>query len=290
MTENAFTDDRPLTAVIRDRNGDFDGDEPVADLHLHTTASDGVLTIAEVPDAAVAGGVEVVAVTDHDRVHPDLDAPVTERDGVTMIRGIELRVETSEQRLDLLGYAVRDTPAIREVTEHIQTDRKERGRKIVENVESHLDVELDIELREGIGRPNIARAIEESDAPYDYEDAFAHLIGNDGPCYVQRYVPDFETGVAALRESCAVVGLAHPFRYPDPEAALERAAELDAVERFYPYGGGSAAKEDVELVERVAAANDLLLTGGSDAHDRTLGVAGPTEDAFAAFAARVPGV
>lgn len=275
--------------MIRDRNGDVDGD-PAADLHLHTTASDGVLTVPEIPEAAAAGGVDVVAVTDHDRVHPDLDAPVTERDGVTIIRGVELRVETPEQRLDLLGYGVRDTPTLREVTGRIQTDRKERGRRMVRKVESRLGVELDVELRDGIGRPNVARAIEESDAPYDYQGAFDDLIGNDGPCYVRRYVPDFETGVDVLRESCAVVGLAHPFRYPDPEAALERAADLDAVERFYPYGGTSAATEDPELVERVAADEELLLTGGSDAHDRTLGVAGPSAEAFAPFAARVPGV
>lgn len=276
--------------MTRDRNGDGDEGRPVADLHLHTTASDGVLTVPELPAAAAAAGIDVVAVTDHDRVHPSLDAPVTERDGVTVIRGVELRVETPAQRLDLLGYGVRDTETLRAVTERIQTDRKERGRKMVERVESRLDVELDVELREGIGRPNVARAIDESDAPYDYEGAFEHLIGNDGPCYVQRYVPDFETGVTALRESCAVVGLAHPFRYPDPEAALDRAADLDAVERFYPYGEGSAAAADGELVERVAAENDLLLTGGSDAHDRTLGVAGPDAESFAAFAARVPGV
>ncbi|ELZ30902.1 metal-dependent phosphoesterase, php family protein [Halogeometricum pallidum JCM 14848] len=276
--------------MIRERNGDGGDEAPAADLHLHTTASDGVLTVPEVPAAATAGGVDVVAVTDHDRIHPDLDAPVTERDGVTVIRGVELRVEAAEQRLDLLGYGVRDTPRVREVTERIQADRKERGREIVERVESHLGVSLDVELREGIGRPNIARAVEESDAPYDYAGAFEHLIGNDGPCYVERYVPAFEEGVEALRDACAVIGLAHPFRYPDPEAALGRAAELDAVERFYPYGGAAAERADTGLVERVAAEHDLLLTGGSDAHDRTLGVAGPPRDAFEAFAARVPSV
>ncbi|MDS0297326.1 PHP domain-containing protein [Halogeometricum sp. S1BR25-6] len=276
--------------MIRERNGDGGDEVPAADLHLHTTASDGVLTVPEVPAAAAAGGVDVVAVTDHDRIHPDLDAPVTEREGVTLVRGIELRVEAANQRVDLLGYGVRDTPAIREMIERIQSDRKERGREIVERVESHLGVSLDIELREGVGRPNIARAVEESDAPYDYAGAFDHLIGNDGPCYVERYVPGFEAGADALRDACAVVGLAHPFRYPDPESALDRAAELDAVERFYPYGGAAADREDAGLVERVAAEHDLLLTGGSDAHDRTLGVAGPPRDAFEAFAARVPSV
>jgi hypothetical protein len=263
---------------------------PVADLHLHTTASDGTLTVAELPEAARDGGVDVVAVTDHDRVHPELDAPVTTLDALTVIRGVELRVDAGDQRVDLLGYAVEDTPAIRAVTARVQRDRKERGRRMVERVEELLGVELDVEFREGIGRPNVARAIEASDAPYDYQGAFDHLIGDDGPCYVQRWVPSFEAGVAALRESCPVVGLAHPFRYPDPRSALSLTSDLDAVERYYPYGGSSAAAEDTDLVESVAADRDLLLTGGSDAHDRTLGVAGPPRSAFERFAARVPGV
>ncbi|RDI71768.1 PHP domain-containing protein [Halopelagius longus] len=276
--------------MIRDRNGEFDGATPVADLHLHTTASDGTLTVSELPAAAREGGVPVVAVTDHDRVHPELDAPVTTLEGVTVVRGIELRVDAGDQRVDLLGYGVEDAPAIRDLTERIQADRKDRGRRIVERVESHLGVSLDVELREGVGRPNVARAIEESDAPYDYQGAFDHLIGDDGPCYVARWVPDFEAGVAALRESCAVVGLAHPFRYPDPESALELTSELDAVERFYPYGGESKEREDKALLAEYVERNDLIATGGSDAHEKTLGVAGPPRDAFEAFAARVPGV
>ncbi|MFA1609595.1 PHP domain-containing protein [Halobellus rubicundus] len=273
-----------------DRHGDPDGPAPSADLHVHTTASDGVLTVPDLAAAAREGGVDVVAVTDHDRIHPELDAPVTTREGVTVIRGIELRVDAGDQRLDLLGYGVEATGGLRSVTDRIQEDRKRRGAEIVRKVEAHLDVTLDVELREGLGRPTIARAIAESDASYDYKGAFEHLIGDDGPCYVERYVPDAATGVEVLRESCAVVGLAHPFRYPDPDAALDLARDLDAVERYYPYSGSSAEREDPALVDRVAEEADLVRTGGSDAHDRTLGVAGPPAADFDAFAARLPGV
>ncbi|MFB6089684.1 MAG: PHP domain-containing protein [Halobellus sp.] len=272
-----------------DRHGDPDGPSSPADLHVHTTASDGVLTVPELAAAACEGGVDVVGVTDHDRVHPDLDAPVTTRDGVTLIRGIELRVDAGDQRVDLLGYGVEATDELRSVTDRIQADRKRRGAAIVRKVEERLGVDLDVELREGLGRPTIARAIEASGAPFDYEGAFAHLIGDDGPCYVERYVPEFEAGVEALRASCAVVGLAHPFRYPDPEAALDLARDLDAVERYYPYSGSSAEREDPVLVDSLADEADLLRTGGSDAHDRTLGVAGPPADEFDRFADRLPG-
>ena len=268
--------------------GGTDGRRPVSDLHVHTVASDGTLTVPEIPGAAEEAGVDVVAVTDHDRIHPELDAPVTVRDGVTLIRGIELRVDAGDQRLDLLGYGVTDTDALRGMTREIQADRKRRAAAIVDRVEAHVGVGIDIELREGVGRPTIARAIADSDAPYDYAGAFEHLIGSGGPCYVAREIPTFHEGVDALREACVVVGLAHPFRYPDPEAALDRARELDAVERYYPYSGASAERADPDRIDAVAADAGLLRTGGSDAHNRTLGVAGPPRSAFEPFADRLP--
>lgn len=244
----------------------------VADLHAHTTISDGTLTLETLSAAAREAGVEAVAVTDHDRVHPGLDEPMSEVDGVTVIRGIELRVDAGFEEVDLLGYGLTETEPLREECDRLQRDRVERGRRIIEKVEARMGIELDIEPREGLGRPHIARAIDESDAPYDYESAFEQLIGNDGPCYVARDVTPFERGVELLSGACSVVGLAHPFRYDDPEAALELCESLDAVERFYPYG--DRGEDDPERVEAVAAEHDLLLTGGTDAHDVELGVAG----------------
>ncbi|MUW14471.1 PHP domain-containing protein, partial [Halorubrum sp. CBA1125] len=159
-------------------------DPIVADLHAHTTASDGSMTVVELSAVAREAGLDWVAVTDHDRVHPDLDAPVVERDGVRLVRGIELRVDAGFERLDLLGYAVEHTEALDAEIERLQRDRRERGAAIVEAVEDRLDVDLDVEPAPGLGRPHIARAIDRSSAPYDYAAAFDELIGADGPCYV----------------------------------------------------------------------------------------------------------
>lgn len=257
---------------------------PVADLHLHTTASDGVLTLEELPDAARAGGVETVAVTDHDCVNSGLDAPVTVRDEVTVIRGIELRVRATEQSVDLLGYAVDPTTELRDELDRLQANRRVRARDIITCVEERLDIALDIDIHDGIGRPHIARAIDESDTEYDYQDAFDRLIGGGGPCYIPRELTSFEHGVRLLTDSCAVVSLAHPFRYPNPDAALALTEHLDAVERYYPYG----RPVDTDHLDTIIEQHDLLATGGSDAHDRTLGRAGPPRDAFERFAARLP--
>jgi predicted metal-dependent phosphoesterase TrpH len=248
----------------------MNGTAPVADLHLHTTASDGVLTIETLPAAARQAGVDWVAVTDHDIVHPELSAPVTVHDGVRIIRGIELRVDAGDCTVDLLGYGVDPTPELTTELERLQEDRQQRGRRIIERVESRLGVDLDIEPRPGIGRPHIARAIADSSAPYDVDRAFAELIGDGDPCYVARSVTSFQRGVTLLSEAASIVSLAHPFRYPDPDAALELATDLDAVEYYYPYDRAV----DTARLDRFREDHDLLATGGSDAHDERLGRAG----------------
>ena len=172
----------------------------VADLHVHTTASDGRLTLSELPTAARRRGVDVVAVTDHDRLHPGLDAPVTALDGVTVIRGVELQVETESGRVDLLAYGVEKTPALRTELDRIQTDRVERARHMAARIEARLGV------------------------------------------------------------------------------------DLDAIERYYPYD----RPVDGARLDGVIERHDLLATGGSDAHDRRLGVAGLSATEYARIASRLP--
>lgn len=258
---------------------------PTADLHVHTDNSDGVLVLDAIPAAAREEGLEAVAITDHDRPHPDLDAPVAEIGGVTIIHGIELRVESPAGRVDLLGYGLDPTPALREEVRRLQRDRTERGAAMIERVEARLGIDLDLEPFEGMGRPHLARAIaDHPDAGYDVRGAFEHLIGDDGPCYVARSIPAFERGRSLLTGACAIVGLAHPFRYDDPAAALDLTADLDAVERWYPYGRAI----DPAPVEAAIEAGDLLATGGSDAHNETLGVAGVDAEAYEAIRTRLP--
>ena len=255
-----------------------------ADLHVHTTVSDGSLAPEAVPAAARDAGLSVVAITDHDRFNPALSAPVTEHDGVTVIHGVELRVSAATGNLDLLGYGVRRTDALAAELDRLQENRVERARSMVACVEDRLDVDLPVSLEPGVGRPHIARAIADAHPDYDVQAAFDSLLGEDCPCYVARDVPTFDRGARLLRESCALVGLAHPLRYPDPAAALSRAASLDAVERYYPYGGDPSP----DPVERAVAAHDLVPTGGSDAHGETLGAAGLDRDAYERVAERLP--
>jgi hypothetical protein len=255
-----------------------------ADLHVHTDNSDGTLAIESVPAAAREAGLAVVGVTDHDRPHPALDAPVVEREGITIVHGIELRVSTPTQRLDLLGYALDPTAELRAEVQRLGANRRERGRQIKACLEDALDVSLALQVDDHTGRPHLARAVlAHPETDYETVEAvFRDLIGSGRSCFVPRAVPDFERGVALLADAASVVGLAHPFRYPDPEAALDRCGALDAVERYYPYD--DADRVDLALLDSAIETHDLLETGGSDAHGTELGLAGldrPTYDRLA---------
>jgi predicted metal-dependent phosphoesterase TrpH len=239
----------------------------VADFHAHTTNSDGSLTLETLPAAAREAGLAAVAVTDHDQLHPNLENPLSKRDGITVVHGVELRVESSAGRVDLLGYGVERTDALVAELSRLQNDRIERAREIVECVESELGVAIDVAFEPGVGRPHIARAIADSAADVGYKAAFEDLIGDGRPCYVPREIPDFERGRDLLMDACDLVALAHPLRYDDPAGALELAAVLDGVERFYPYG----RPVDTGPVEAAIERHDLIPTGGSDAHDDVLG-------------------
>jgi len=269
--------------TIRERNPDRRGSRltgmVVADLHVHTTNSDGTLTLETLPAAARDAGVSTVAVTDHDRLHSDLQTPVASVDGVTVVHGIELRVDSPAGKVDLLGYGARRTEALVAELDRLQANRVERARRIVDCVEARLNVSLGVDFRPGVGRPHIARAIDASDADYDYADAFTELIGDDCPCYVPREIPDFERGRELLAEACGLVVLAHPYRYADTAAALDLTASLDGVERWYPYD----REVDLRPVEQAIKRHGLVQTGGSDAHDDTLGLAGLEEAAYRRF-------
>ncbi len=249
---------------------------PYADLHVHTTRSDGTLEPGAVPEAATRHGVDVVGLTDHDQLPPF--AGVIEREGVVLLSGIELRVEAANgHQVDLLGYNLEPTRALEQELDRLQDNRRKRGAAIVDCVEDRLGIDLEVDIGHGFGRPHVAQAIDTNpDTDLDYHGAFADLIGSDGPCYRPRDIPSFETGRQLLGDACQLVSLAHPLRYADPKATLELAPVLDAVERHYPY------RKPVEtaVVDRTIERYGLLETGGSDAHDDRLGRCGLSRAAF----------
>lgn len=254
----------------------------VADLHVHTTVSDGRLEIEDIPKLAKRADLLAVGITDHDRIHPWFASPVTKHTGITLIRGIELRVERDDgERFDLLGYAVEETAALRQLIDRIQTARVERAGRMIEAIETRLGIALEIDVGPGIGRPHIARAVAaHPDTPHTAIDVFQTLIGNGKPCYVSRWVPTLDQGISILTDASKVVSLAHPLRYADVEGAIAIARRVGAIERWYPYEEAVSTEQIDGAVDQY----DLLPTGGSDSHERTVGTTGVPRNVYESFA------
>ena len=254
----------------------------VADLHVHTTASDGVLEIAEIPAIASQNGLSAVAITDHDRLHPDLESPTTRRDDITLIRGIELRVEADDgKRFDLLGYVARESQELVALCERIQSNRISRAKAMSDRLEDQLGIQLDIDFTHGVGRPHLAQAVSTHPrTDLSERDVFRELIGSGKPCYVSRWVPSIDNGLAILEDACALISVAHPFRYNDIERTLALARRVGAIERWYPYERTLSTNPVASAITQY----NLLPTGGSDAHDRHLGKQGVPQEAYDHFA------
>lgn len=258
-----------------------------ADLHSHTTVSDGETSSENIVEIAKQVGLDALAVTDHDRVNPLLDEKLVVIDGIDVVNGIELRVTTQEgERIDLLGYGVRPTEQLTKLTERIQENRIERAEKMIDLIEDETGVRLDYKLKSNTGRPHIAREIEENDIlEYDYEDAFETLIGSDCPCYTHRDIPDFQDGISVLNNAASFVSLAHPYRYNSPRNVLKLSKQLDGVECQYPYESkGFLMNIETDLSYLAADWFDLTITGGSDSHEpATIGTEGLTKIQYKTF-------
>lgn len=258
----------------------------VADLHVHTTESDGTTDPSRIPTLARENDLDFIALTDHD-THHELEQPVVSRGGVNVISGIELRVELEEvgERVDLLGYGVTSTDKLDSVVNSVRNNRKKRAEEIVRRIEEETGAELDFEPTVSTGRPHIARAVEQNDQiPYDYGGAFDNLIGSDNYCYVSREIPSFERGVKVLKESTLCVSLAHPYRYSNVDEIVQIAERLDAIECNYLYSEGV---ETGDLPDNKAEEFDIGVTGGSDAHEpSSIGSCGLDQDETEAFLSR----
>lgn len=249
-----------------------------ADLHMHTKESDGENSLEEMIEEARSKGLKAIAITDHDVPHSKLSRDIEKINGIEVIKGIELRVETPGfGRVDLLGYGVEVNQDLQKEIEKIKKGRLERAKSVVKSIEESYDIELDIDLdNERVGRPHIADSIDRHpELDYDYQDAFQKLIGNDCDHYESRYVTPVQKGIDLLQENCNTISIAHPFLYEKPKKVLQLQNLVDGVEYYYPYGRDL----DLSPVDK-----DNILTGGSDAHGiKRIGVTGLNKEEYQNF-------
>lgn len=245
----------------------------LADLHLHTTASDGVLTPHELADCVHTFGITHLAITDHDNLDgiPVMREAV-EAYGMILISGVELSCG-GEREIHLLGYGMDiENTKLKLFCRQKRIERFERAREMVRllNKSSYLISEARVmELAHGVPcRPHIAQALQEAGYAYSIKEAFERFL-MPGKCgYVpKKHVPVTE-GIQIIRDAGGIPVLAHPMLMKKSHSVLSdlirewAKAGLGGIEVFHP----SADSGDIRALLRIADACGLLVTGGSDFH------------------------
>ena len=249
----------------------------VADLHLHTVASDGTQTISEMVARARANGLAAIAITDHDTISAELAGRVVSLQGVEVITGVELKADFDGVTGELLGYFVDpQSPPLRELLEWMEGARLLRMEQMVEKCrEAGIAVGMTDVRRHAagnLGRPHLARALVESGAVKETDEAFERLIGRGRPCYVSLDKIGLREAVEILHGAGGAVSVAHPclMRVPDWDEFLDAlvAAGVDGMELVYPYRTSLATELAIspQLLVAKAGQRGLLTTGGSDDH------------------------
>ena len=246
------------------------------DLHMHTTASDGTLSPADLVRAANARGLTVMAITDHDTlagIVPAIEAAAGS--GVRVLPGVELSALHRGHSLHLLGYGFDPTDlGLKVRLKALSMGREERARTIVEllaGLNAPIQWERVTELGRGaIGRPHIARALVEAGHARDVPDAFARFIGEGCPAYLPSGRLTAEDAIGLVRDAGGEVALAHallPKCPVDLQILLPelRAAGLTGLEVYHTEHDRAAT----ERLRCLAEAEGLWWTGGSDFHGPT---------------------
>lgn len=257
----------------------------IADLHTHTTASDGTSTVAERVEQARERGLEAVAVTDHDRIPDELDERSRTVEGVELITGVEVKAEARGTKVEILGYYVDPgAEGLKEILRRVRRYREERNREVTERFVEVTGIETSYEemcerADGGLGRPHFARLLVEEGLVETVSEAFEEYLGEDGDIYLPSEKVGYSSTVRAIHEAGGVASLAHPGRIDvDADAdeggvpaMVEEMAQngLDGIEVWYPYGDISSGRgSDVGIEEALGLAEEhgLLRTGGSDCH------------------------
>jgi 3',5'-nucleoside bisphosphate phosphatase len=248
------------------------------DLHLHSTASDGVLAPDALIDVVAAAGVTVCALTDHDTtagLAPAQAAAV--RHGIVLIPGIEVSASHAGRTLHVVGLGIRpEAPSMSVLVDTLAAARGERARDIARRLDRRglpgSDILVDLAAANVVTRTHFARELVRRGLVADPGQAFRRWLGKGAPAYAPAVWPALEEVVAAINAAGGVAVLAHPLRY-----TLSAGQRRELARAFRAAGGtalevcvGGQTPAQTEVAVGLCLRAGLEGSVGSDCHDPAL--------------------
>ena len=241
-----------------------------ADLHIHSTASDGTLTPKEIVKIALEKGLSCISLTDHDTTDGIEKAMEAARGtDLEVIPGVEINTDWDGAEIHILGYYLDyQLPFFQAFLREMRLSRELRVEAMVKKL-ADIDVNLTYErvleiAGEGaVGRPHLARAMMEKGYVSSIKDAFERYLGYGKPGYVPRTKMDPYTAIAVIERAKGIPVLAHPgLANRDNLIPAFTKKGLLGIEVNYPFH----TPEMVEQYQWFCRKFCLVMTGGTDFH------------------------
>jgi 3',5'-nucleoside bisphosphate phosphatase len=253
------------------------------DLHMHSTVSDGSLSVGELVETVYMAGVTVFALTDHDSIDGlAIARPLAEKRGLRLVNGVELSTRHELSELHILGYGFDVTNPL--LLAKLAQQKAARHGRIPALVQKLNELGLAITVEDvyrvagdaNPGRPHVARALVSLGQVRDTDEAFRRFLSDSAPGNVRKNVPSPEEAISWIHAAGGKAVWAHPLARPiqrqggfEQLARELKAAGLDGLEEIHPSQDPGVRRR----IRQVGRELDLRLSGGSDFHgDATPGV------------------
>jgi len=271
----------------------------IIDLHIHSKASDGKLTVQEIFKEAKNRNIGFMSITDHDSIGCQTQAlALAKIENIRYVSGVELNVTFSHPKyheskavsLDFLGYQFDvNNKALESKLETMAKYREERAAKILDNLNAefqkeHIATLTKDDLRQieesvdgVLGRPHIADYLVKKNIVKTRQEAFdKYLVKCDAP----KYPLYLEEASKLIRDAGGKLVLAHP---NDPHGtslvaltkSLPEQTEI-IQEKMLPYIDGVECWHSRNTAEttnhyvKFAKEHGLIMTGGSDCYQKPI--------------------
>lgn len=242
-----------------------------ADLHCHSTCSDGSLTPKQLLDLSLQKGLQALSITDHDTVEAYQEAlPEAKRLGIRLLPGVEFSCEHRSLSIHILAYSFDPFhPLLVDFCHKHKERRLTRCQKILEKLAQggvHIDSkELFAKMASNttIGRPHIAQEMVNKGIVPNIQQAFARYLGEGCKAYIPSSSSSVEETLDLIHQAGGLAVLAHPILIKKSKVFAELLTlDLDGLEGFYANFSADQERPFIEKGEK----RGLLITGGSDFH------------------------
>jgi 3',5'-nucleoside bisphosphate phosphatase len=244
-----------------------------ADLHVHSTFSDGLLSPEEILKISYKRGIKYISITDHDTIESQYAVEEFFSIGEPIvIPGVELSIDYEGYEVHILGYFINIyNNGLVEELDRVKLARVSRAENIIDKLNkinvniSQRDIEID--KFASIGRPHIAKILVDKGYANNVKEAFYQYLSKGKPGYADRYKIHYKKALELITTANGIPVLAHPgeiYKGLSVEKLLKdlKVYGLKGIEVFHPSHSDSDTNKFYNLSKKL----NLQITGGSDCH------------------------